>query len=96
MSQPESFPARLDGPVGVQAHDAVRFQVSWDFETGSPHYYLAHWVVDPITSERLVGGSNRYQWKEGDAVGDCGLCVRWLREARMYLARQETRHRRVG
>jgi hypothetical protein len=80
-----------DGPVGPQPHDAIRFQVSWDFETDSPHYYLAHWVTDPTTAERLVGGSNRFSWKDADAVGDCGLCVRWLREARSYLASEQIR-----
>jgi len=94
MEHPTLFPSRVDRPVSVGRRDAIRFQVSWDWEADTKSYWLAHWVTDPITNERLTGGSNRFKWNECDAVGDSGLVVRWIREARAYLLRPEERHAR--
>lgn len=86
---------REDGPVGIQAHDAITFSVHWNFEADTDRYWLSHQVIDPTTSERIIHGSGGYRWKEADAVGDCGLAVRWLREARRYLATPEPKRTRV-
>lgn len=86
MEQLHLLPTCVDGPVGVQAHDAVRFDVSWEWESDTNRYWLSHTVIDPTTTERIVHGSSCFKWKDIDAVGDCGLVLRWLREARRYLA----------
>lgn len=59
--------------------------VRWDWWAGSDKYFLTHSVSAEPDGTRLSHASNKFSWKPGDAVGDAGLAVRWIREARTHL-----------
>ena len=66
-------------------HHAVALSITWRWEADTPQYWLDVKTWDESTQEVLQHSSNRFTWKDVDAVGDCGLAVRWIRAARQWL-----------
>jgi hypothetical protein len=69
------------------AYPHIALIVRWDWYAGENKYFLTHSVSAEPEGLRLSHASNGFTWKQGDAVGDAGLAVRWIREARTHLLR---------
>lgn len=59
--------------------------VRWDWYCDTDRYFLTHTTASEPEGLRLSHASNAFTWKAGDAVGDAGLAVRWIREAKTHL-----------
>lgn len=59
--------------------------VRWDWYADHNRYFLTHSTSAEPEGVRLSHASNGFTWKPVDAVGDAGLVVRWIREARTHL-----------
>lgn len=82
QSELEGMPAVCKPADGCEA---ITFVCSWSWERGSNRYVLRHWAIDPTTQARFFHQVNEFTWKDVDAVGDAGLVVRWIRQARALM-----------
>jgi len=64
---------------------AVALSITWRWEADTAKYWLDVKTWDESTGTVLQHSSNRFTWKDLDAVGDAGLAVRWIRQARQWL-----------
>lgn len=67
--------------------DAVALSVTWRWSGEDTKYWLDVKMWDESTQEVFHHSSNGYRWKDVDAVGDAGLVVRWIRQARTHLSK---------
>jgi len=64
---------------------SVSLRVVWTWEHDTDRYWFTHECYDVTNRMRLCHASNGFRWKASDAVGDAGLVVRYIREARSHL-----------